>query len=69
MIDEAIARHAAKRVVIVSHGAAIVAYLTDVLQLDPGRLRLLPYYTSVSIVRALGDRRVAGTLCDVAHLE
>ncbi len=69
VVDEAIEEHAAKRIVIVSHGAAIIAYLTDVLQLDPGQLRMLPYYTSVSIVRALGDRRIAGTLGDVAHLE
>jgi len=40
-----------------------------VLHLDPGTLRLLPYFTSVSVVRALGDRRMVGALCDTAHLE
>jgi hypothetical protein len=49
-------------------GAAIIAYLTDVLNLEPGRLRLLPYYTSVSVVRVLGDHRMVGGLADVAHL-
>jgi probable phosphoglycerate mutase len=61
--------HAGHRVVAVGHGAAIVAYLTDVLNLEPGRLRLLPYYTSVSVVRVLGDHRMVGGLADVAHLE
>jgi probable phosphoglycerate mutase len=68
-IDEIGERHPGERVVVVSHGAAIIAYLTDVLQLEPGRLRMLPYYTSISVVRALGDRRMVGALCDVAHLE
>lgn len=68
-VDEIAAKHAGHRVVVVSHGAAIMAYLGDVLELDQGRLRALPYYTSVSIVRILGDRRAMGTFGDVAHLE
>jgi broad specificity phosphatase PhoE len=68
-IDAIGERHRGERIVIVSHGAAIIAYLTDVLQLEPGRLRMLPYYTSISVVRALGDRRMVGALGDVAHLE
>jgi 2,3-bisphosphoglycerate-dependent phosphoglycerate mutase len=69
MIDEIIALHPGERVVVVSHGAAIIAYLSDVLRLEPGQLRLLPYYTSISVVRALGDRRMAGAIGDMAHLE
>jgi broad specificity phosphatase PhoE len=61
--------HAGQRIVAIGHGAAIIAYLTDVLNLEPGRLRLLPYYTSVSVVRVLGDHRMVGGLADVAHLE
>jgi len=68
-VDEIGKRHPGERVVVVSHGAAIIAYLTEVLLLEPGRLRMLPYYTSISVVRALGDRRMVGALCDVAHLE
>ena len=68
-IDEIIESHAGERVVVVSHGAAIVSYLSDVLQLEPGRLRMLPMYTSVSFVRALGDRRMVGAVGDAAHLE
>ena len=68
-IDEIGEPHPGKRVVVVSHGAAIIAYLTDVLRLEPGGLRMLPYYTSISVVRTLGDRRMVGALGDVAHLE
>jgi len=63
------AAHVGKRVVVVSHAAAIIALLTDLLMLEPGRLRVLPYYTSVSVVRALGDRHMVGTFGDVSHLE
>jgi probable phosphoglycerate mutase len=69
VLDEVIDRHPGERVLVVSHGAAIIACLTDVLHLEPGQLRLLPYYTSISVVRALGERRMAGAIGDVAHLE
>ena len=39
------------------------------MRLEAGQLRILPYYTSVSVVRALGDRRMVGALGDTAHLE
>jgi 2,3-bisphosphoglycerate-dependent phosphoglycerate mutase len=68
-VDEMIAGHPGQRVMAVSHGAAIMSYLTDVLRLEPGHLRMYPYFTSISVVRALDDRRMVGALCDVAHLE
>ena len=68
-INEIAEANPGQRIIVVSHGAAIVNYVTDVLRLEPGQLRLLPYYTSVSIVRALGDRRVVAGFGDVAHLE
>jgi broad specificity phosphatase PhoE len=68
-IDEMIAHHPGERVVAVSHGAAIMSYLSDVLHIDPGHLRMYPYFTSISVVRALGDRRMVGALGDTAHLE
>jgi len=46
-----------------------MAYISDVLHLEAGQLRLLPYYTSVSVVRALGDVRMVGTIADTAHLD
>jgi broad specificity phosphatase PhoE len=69
VVDEIAERHAGQRIAVVGHGAAIIAYVTEVLRLDPGQLRFLPYYTSISVVRALGDRRMVGALGDVAHLE
>jgi 2,3-bisphosphoglycerate-dependent phosphoglycerate mutase len=67
--DEMIARHPGQRIVVVSHGAAIMSYLSDVLQIDQGRLRMYPYYTSISVVRVLGDRRMVGAVGDVGHFE
>jgi broad specificity phosphatase PhoE len=68
-IDEIANAHPGERVIAVTHGAAMITYLTHVLRLEPGHLRFLPYYTSVNVVRVLGDRQVVGTLGDVAHLE
>jgi broad specificity phosphatase PhoE len=68
-VVEAVAVHPGRRVILVGHGVAILGYLCDVLRLEFGALRFLPYYTSVSIVRALGGRHMVGSLGDVAHLE
>jgi probable phosphoglycerate mutase len=67
-VDAAVAAHPGGRIVMVSHGIAILTYLCDVLRLAPGTLRLFPDFTSISVVRVKGDRRMAGALCDVAHL-
>ncbi len=67
-IDEAVARHPGTRLVMVSHGGAIMAYLGQLLQLPAPGLRLLPYFTSVSVVRARYDRRVVGSIADATHL-
>lgn len=68
-IDDIVAAHPGEHVVVVTHGIALMAYISDVLHLEPGQLRLLPYYTSVSVVRAFGDVRMVGTIADTAHLE
>jgi 2,3-bisphosphoglycerate-dependent phosphoglycerate mutase len=68
-MDDIVEAHPGKHVVVVTHGVALMAYVTDVLRLEPGQMRLLPYYTSVSVVRALGDLRVVGGIADTAHLE
>jgi broad specificity phosphatase PhoE len=68
-IDDIVAAHPGEHVVVVTHGIALMAYVSDVLHLEPGQLRLLPYYTSVSVVRALGEVRTVGTIADTAHLE
>lgn len=68
-VADAVSAHPGGRVIMVGHGVAILGYVCDVLRLDFGTLRLLPYYTSVNVVRILGDRRMVGSLADVAHLE
>ena len=68
-VSDAVAAHPGGRVVMVGHALSIMSYLCDVLRMEFGTLRLLPYYTSVNIVRVLGDRRMVGSLADVAHLE
>ncbi len=68
-IENVVQEHPGKHVVVVTHGIALMAYIADVLRLAPGELRLLPYYTSVSVVRALGDQRMVGSIIDTAHLE
>jgi len=68
-IDDIVAAHPGEHVVVVTHGVALMAYISDVLHLEAGRLRLLPYYTSVSVVRALGDVRMVSTIADTAHLD
>jgi broad specificity phosphatase PhoE len=68
-VADIVAAHPGARVIVVGHGVAILGYVCDVLRLEFGTLRLLPYYTSVSIVRQLGDRRMVGSLGDVGHLE
>jgi len=68
-IDDIVEVHPGKHVVVVTHGVALMAYITNVLRLEPGQVRLLPYYTSVSVVRALGDLRMVGGIADAAHLE
>lgn len=69
VIDDVVRAHEGGHVILVTHAASIVACLTDVMRLDVGRLRILPYYTSISTVRALGEHRMVGALGDVAHLE
>jgi len=69
VIEEITQAHPGERVVVVCHAGVIVNYVAGVLHLEPGGLRLLPYYTSVNIVRALGERRMVATLGDTGHLE
>ncbi|HXC76674.1 MAG TPA: histidine phosphatase family protein, partial [Candidatus Acidoferrum sp.] len=68
-IDDIVDAHPGEHVVVVTHGVALMAYISDVLHLEPGQVRLLPFYTSVSVVRALGDVRMVATIADTAHLE
>ena len=68
-VEDVVSRHPGERVVVIGHAGAILNYLTSVMHLEPGSLRILPYYTSVTVLRVLGERRMAGAIGDTAHLE
>lgn len=68
-VQDATAAHPGGRVVVVSHGLAILNYLVRVLELEPGSLHFFPRHTSVSAVHLGGGRRILASLGDVAHLE
>jgi probable phosphoglycerate mutase len=68
-INDIATAHPGQRVIVVCHGAAMIVFLTHVLRLEPGQLRFLPYFTSVNVVRVLGDKQMVGTLGDTSHLE
>ena len=56
------------RVAAVSHAGAISMYLAHVLKLDSGPLRMLPQFTSVSVLRLKEERVVVQSIGDVGHL-
>ena len=68
-VADAVAAHRGGRVVMVGHGVAIVSYLTHLMGLEFGVLRLPPYYASVNIVLVSGEHRIVGSLADISHLE
>ena len=70
-IDGVAAAHRGGRIAVVTHGVAILSYIGSLMGLEiPTGLRLLPYYTSVSVVRVNLelDRRMVSSLVDATHL-
>jgi broad specificity phosphatase PhoE len=70
-VDDAARNHAGERIAVVTHGVAILCYIGSLMGLEiPSRLRLMPYYTSISVVRVNLelDRRMVGSLVDATHL-
>ena len=70
-VDEAAAAHPGERIAMVTHGVAILCYVGGLMGLEvPAGLRLIPYYTSVTVVRVNLDldRRMVGSLVDATHL-
>ena len=57
-----------RRVALVSHAGAITMYLSHVLGLDFGHLRMLLGFTSVSVVRIKDGMVVVGSIGDTGHL-
>jgi probable phosphoglycerate mutase len=56
------------RAAVVTHNGAIAITLTSLLGLRWGQLRVLPQFTSVSVVAVKGDRTVVRSIADVTHL-
>lgn len=68
-LDEIAQRHPGQRVVAVAHGGIILAHLCDLLRVEFPHLRILPYYTSVTVIRHRDGKRRVGSIGDTAHLE
>jgi probable phosphoglycerate mutase len=56
------------RAAAVTHAGAISFYLADVLKLDGSPLRVLPRFTSVSVVAVKDDLMVVQSIADIGHL-
>jgi 2,3-bisphosphoglycerate-dependent phosphoglycerate mutase len=70
-VDDAARNHPGERIAVVTHGVAILCYIGSLMGLEiPSGLRLMPYYTSISVVRVNLelDRRMVGSLVDATHL-
>lgn len=66
-MDRIIAAHPGERVLIVSHAGAINAYLASLLGISHDYF-FPTANTSVSVMRAQGERRMLFSLNDIAHL-
>jgi broad specificity phosphatase PhoE len=66
-MDRIIAAHAGERVMIVSHAGAINAYLAALLGLSHDYF-FPTANTAISVIRALGERRMLFSLNDIGHL-
>lgn len=67
-IEEIVGKHPGERVAIFSHAGAINAYIGALLELRSDFF-FPAGNTSISVVRARGERRLLVTLNDIAHLE
>jgi broad specificity phosphatase PhoE len=56
------------RAAVVTHNGAIAMYLLSVLGLRWGQLRVLPQFTSVSVVAFKDDQVVVQSIADATHL-
>lgn len=56
------------RAAVITHNAAIAVYLSDLLGLRWGQLRVLPQFTSVSVIAVKGDQVVVQSIADATHL-
>ena len=56
------------RALVVTHNAAIQVYISTVLGLRWGQLRVLPRYTSVSVLALKEEKVVVQSIADATHL-
>jgi probable phosphoglycerate mutase len=56
------------RAAAVTHNAAIAIYLGSVMGLRWGQLRLMPQFTSISVVAVKGEQVVIQSIADATHL-
>jgi broad specificity phosphatase PhoE len=56
------------RAAVVTHNAAIAIYVSSLLGLAWGQLRVMPQFTSVSVLAVKGDRVVVQSIADATHL-
>lgn len=56
------------RAALVSHNAAIAIYVARALGLDWHRFRVMPHFTSVTVVAVKGDQLVVRSIGDATHL-
>jgi probable phosphoglycerate mutase len=66
-VDEETARHAGKSIAIVVHGGVINAYLAETFGIERSFFASIEN-TSLTILRASGDRRLLVTVNDCTHL-
>lgn len=66
-LEGVIAAHAGQRVVVVSHGGSINAFVGDILGTNDDMF-FTPAHASITRVRAKHDRRVVVTLNELQHL-
>jgi 2,3-bisphosphoglycerate-dependent phosphoglycerate mutase len=57
-----------QRAAVVTHNAAIALYVSSVLGLSWGQLRIMPQYTSVSVLAVKDGQVVVHSLADATHL-
>jgi probable phosphoglycerate mutase len=54
--------------VVVTHNAAIAMYLGSLMGLTWGQLRVMPQFTSVSVIAVKGEQVVVRSIADATHL-
>lgn len=57
-----------RRAAVVTHNGAIAIYVSSVLGLKWGQLRVMPHFTSVTVLAIRGEQIVVQSIADATHL-